>query len=88
MVWTLRWYPPSVLHAKIMNREGGITEWNAISFHEYFVMPSLLYMAWAVSYFAIVNVVLAKFIKRNKYDTQYSKALEGGMGVISKITNL
>jgi hypothetical protein len=68
--------------------EGGMGEWNAISFHEYFVMPSVLYMAWAASYFAIVNVLLARWIERNKYDTQYSKALEGGMGVISKITNV
>jgi hypothetical protein len=85
LVWTLRWHPPPVLAAAAA---AAPAEWAEASFTHFWVWPSLMYAAWGAAYLATVNVALAGVVRRGRYDTQYSKAREGGMGIISTITNV
>jgi hypothetical protein len=85
LAFTLRWYPPQAL---AFSAAASPVEWDAISFQDFVLNPTYFYIAWVVFYFTFQFVVFRGLIAKYGYESQYSKTISGGMGLISKVTNL
>jgi len=85
LAFTLRWYPPQALAAAAAQSPA---EWDAVSFQDFVLNPTYFYIGWVAFYFFLQFVVFRRVIARNGYESQYSKTISGGMGLISKVTNL
>jgi hypothetical protein len=85
LAFTLRWYPPQTLAAAAAQSPA---EWDAVSLQDFVLNPTYLYFTWAIAYFVLIFLVLRPVITKYGYESQYSKTISGGMGLISKVTNL